>query len=85
MFCNEKKWHFNNFIIDSKIRLCPRLQCLRPDPAAQSVACLTADPGVTSLFQHCQIDHEIISMVIPPFADSRRVVVSYKQKYVHAF
>ena len=31
-----------------------------------------------------EIDHEIIAMVIlPPSADSRRVVVSYKQKYVH--
>ena len=28
-----------------------------------------------------QIDHEIISTAI--LADSRRVVVSYKQKYVH--
>ena len=31
-----------------------------------------------------EIDHEIISTVILlPSADSRRVVVSYKQKYVH--
>ena len=31
-----------------------------------------------------EIDHEIISMVILlPSADSRRVVVSYKRKYVH--
>ena len=31
-----------------------------------------------------EIDHEIISMVILlPIADSRRVVVSYKPKYVH--
>ena len=30
------------------------------------------------------IDHEIISTaILLPFADSRRVVVSYKQKYVH--
>ena len=45
--------------------------------------CLTADPGVTSLFP-VEIDHEIIFMVILlPSADSRRVVVSCKQKYVH--
>ena len=33
-----------------------------------------------------EIDNEIISMAkghTPPSADSRRVVVSYKQKYVH--
>ena len=33
---------------------------------------------------HEIIDHEIISMAILfPSADSRRVVVSYKQNYVH--
>ena len=31
-----------------------------------------------------EIDHEIISMgILLPSADSRRVVVSYKRKYVH--
>ena len=50
---------------------------------------LTADPGVASSipvqsYTFVGIDHEIISMVIlTPSADSRRVVVSYKQKYVH--
>ena len=48
--------------------------------------CLTADPGVASLIlarSHTlgEIDHIIISMAI--FLYSRRVVVSYKQKYVH--
>ena len=48
--------------------------------------CLTADPGVASLIQAqshtlVEIDHEIISTVILPSADSRRVIVSYKQKY----
>ena len=52
-------------------------------------ACLAADPGVVSLIParshtFVEIDHEIISMVIlAPSADSRRVVVSYKRKYVH--
>ena len=62
---------------------------------AQSVICLTADmrltadPGVASLMPIRsptvgQLDHEIISMTIRlPSADSRRVVVSYKPKYVH--
>ena len=51
--------------------------------------CLTADPGVMSLIQarshtFMEIDHETISSVILlPSTDSRRVVVSYKRKYVH--
>ena len=56
--------------------------CLTPD------TCLTADPGVASLIPaqfhtFMEIGHEIISTTILfPFADSRRVVVSYKRKYV---
>ena len=62
---------------------------------AQSVTCLavdtclTADPGVASWIlarSHTlvEIDLEMISTVILlPSADSRRVVVSYKRKYVH--
>ena len=53
-------------------------------------ACLTADPGVASLIParyhtFVEIDHEIISTVILllPLIYSRRVVVSYKRKYVH--
>ena len=51
--------------------------------------CLTADPGVASSippWSHTfmEIDHEIISTaILLPSADSRRVVVSYKQKYMH--
>ena len=51
--------------------------------------CLTADPGVVSLiaaWSHTfvEIDHEIISMAfLLPSADSRRVVVGYKRKFVH--
>ena len=54
----------------------------------QSVMCLTADPGVTSsipALSHtfAKIDHEIISTaILLPSADSRRVRVSYKRKYV---
>ena len=67
-----------------------------PGRVAQSVtclatdACLTADPGVASSIlvrshTFVEIDHEIISTVILLLsADySRRVVVSYKRKYVH--
>ena len=56
---------------------------------AQSVKCLTADPGVASSIparshSFLEIDHEIIPMaILLPFADSRRVVVSHKRKYVH--
>ena len=53
-------------------------------------ACLTADPGVASSIPvrshtFVEIDHEMISMVILllPLIHSRRVVVSYKRKYVH--
>ena len=49
--------------------------------------CLTADPGVASSIPDrsntfVKIDHEIISNLLPS-ADSRSVVVSYKQRYVH--
>ena len=49
-------------------------------------ACLTADPGVQSLTPaqsrtFVEIDHEKISTVI--FLHLRKVVVSYKQTYVH--
>ena len=51
--------------------------------------CLNADPGISRLipaWSHTfvEIDHEIISTtILLPSADSRRVVISYKQKYVH--
>ena len=66
-----------------------------PGRVAQLVMCLTAykclttDPGVTSLIpaqSHTlvEIDHELISTaILLPYADSRRVVVSYKRKYQH--
>ena len=67
-----------------------------PVCVAQSVtclatdACLTADPGVASSIPvrshtFVKIDHEMISTVILllPLIHSRRVVVSYKRKYVH--
>ena len=51
--------------------------------------CLTADPGLQvqsgpgPIFSW-SFDHEIISTaILLPSADSRRVVVSYKGKYVH--
>ena len=51
---------------------------------AQSVVPPIADPGVVSSIlaqshTFAEIDHEIS----PPLADSRRVGVSWKQKYVH--
>ena len=62
---------------------------------AQSVTCLTADMCLTvdpdvvsfiSAWSHTfvEIDHEIISTaILLPSTDLRRVVVSYKLKYVH--
>ena len=72
------------------------LQKFRNNRSAQSVTCLatdvslTADPVVMSLIRarshtFVEIDHEIISTVIlfPSANHSRKVVVSYKRKYVH--
>ena len=56
---------------------------------AQSVMCLTADTGVVNSIPalshiYVAIDHQIISMaILLPSADSRWLVVSNKQKYVH--
>ena len=65
-------------------RVALSVTCLATD------ACLTADPEVPSsipAWYHTfvEIDHEIISTVILllPLIYSRRVVVSYKRKYVH--
>ena len=57
-------------------------------PVVQSVASLITDPGVLSsipALSHVfmEIDHEIFSSHSPPSTDSRRAVVSYKQKYMH--
>ena len=71
------KWPF------SPGRIVQSVICLTAD------LCLTADPGVvSSILAQCltfvEIDHEIISMaILLPSADSRRVIVSYKRKYVH--
>ena len=59
-----------------------------PGHLTQSVACMTADPGVASsipAWSHpfLEIDHEIISTaILLTYADLRRVVVIYKRKYV---
>ena len=67
-------------------RIAQSITCLATD------ACLTANPGVASSIPvrshtFVEIDHEMIFTVIPlPSTDSfisRRVVVSYKRKYVH--
>ena len=64
-------------------RIAQSLTCLTED------TCLTAYPGVASLISalsntFVEIDHEIISMaILLPSLDSRRVVVSFKRKYVH--
>ena len=53
----------------------------------QLVTCLTADPEVSSLIPakshtFVEIVHEIVSKaILLPSAGSRRIVVSYKQKY----
>ena len=66
-----------------------------PGRVAQWVTCLTADtclaadPGITSskpaqFHTFVVIDHDIIpTATLLPSVDSRKVVVSYKRKYVH--
>ena len=54
-------------------------------PIAQSVVRPTADPGLVSFitaWSHTfiEIDHNIISSLSPPSADSRRDAVSYKSE-----
>ena len=64
-------------------RLALSVKCLTAD------MCLTADPGVESSIPpesntFKEIDHKLISMaILLASSDSRRIVVSYKQKYVH--
>ena len=78
------------------LRINVNMPAIVPGRVAQSVtclatdACLTADPGVPSSIPvrshtFVEIDHEMISTVILllPLIHSRRVVVSYKRKYVH--
>ena len=66
-----------------QVWLTQSVKCLTAD------TCLTADQGVTISIPamshtYVEIDHEIISTaILLPSADSRRVVVSYKRKYVH--
>ena len=64
-------------------RVVQSVTCLTAD------VCLTADPGVANSIPvrsntFAEIDQEIISMAnLLPSPYSRRVVISYKQKYVH--
>ena len=61
-------------------RVAQSVMCLATD------ACLTADPGVASSIParyhtFVEIDHAVILLLLLIY--SRRVVVSYKRKYVH--
>ena len=81
----EPTFFFHHFsFFSTPGRVAQSVTCLSSD------ACLTADPGVASSIPaqyhtFMEIDHEIISTVILllPLIYSRRVVVSYKRKYVH--
>ena len=83
--CIIHRWdyvHVTKYIMPG--RVAQSVTCLATD------ACLTADPGVASSIParshtFVEIDREIISAVILllPLIHSRRVVVSYKRKYVH--
>ena len=84
IFLSSKSYHMTFIRNKTIIRLLVHLFVM-----LQSVTCLTWDPAVGSLIParshtFAEIDCEIISTVIlPPSAHSRRVVVSYKRKYVH--
>ena len=61
-------------------RIAQSVTCLAAD------TCLTADPGVARSIPvrsntFAKNDHETVTLL--PSTDSRRVVVSYKRKYVH--
>ena len=68
------------FILSLPGRIVQSVTCLATD------ACLTADQGVASSIPvrphtFVEIDNEMILLL--PLIHSRRVVVSYKRKYVH--
>ena len=80
----------NSHVEANTAKICKTQKLNHAGPRAQSITCLTADPGVASLIQtrfHTFLEtvHEIISTVILLLSliHSRRVVVSYKRKYVH--
>ena len=82
--CTQQGQRSNIYFGSSSTAVAQSVTCLATD------ACLTADPGVASSIParyhtFVEIDHEIISTVILllPLIYSRRVVVSYKRKYVH--
>ena len=73
----------NNVQFDLSLHSLPAIYGQTPGHIAQSVMCLTADPGVTNLilawsYTFMEIDHEIIStaILLPP-ADSRRMCTKY--------
>ena len=74
---------YSSTCLNARLGIAQSVTCLAAD------TCLTTDPGVASLFPawshtFVEIDREIISTaILLHYADSRRVVVSYKQKYVH--
>ena len=84
VFCSDACKEHNSKFFFLPGRVAQSVTCLATD------ACLTADPGVLSSIParshtFVEIDHEIISTVILllPLIYSRRIVVSYKRKYVH--
>ena len=85
-YCSK---HILHHCINARYNVPQISQKLGTGHRAQSVTCLSAYPGIVSSIRvrshtFVEIDHEIISMtILLPSADSRRVVVSYKWKYVH--
>ena len=69
-----------NRLIETFLMTTHNICCLATD------ACLTADPGVASSIParyHTFVEIDLRSFSSLPLIYSRRVVVSYKRKYVH--
>ena len=87
--CRRQKINHKKLTSMQRVKHYPQIIFSWPGGVAQLVTCLTADPGVVSsilAWSHTfmEIDHEIIfTSILLPSADSRRVFVCYKRKYVH--
>ena len=67
------------------MKVCSRTRVSNNDPVGSEAYCRSKGSLILARsHSFVEIDHEIISTVILlPSTDSRRVIVSYKPKYVH--
>ena len=90
-FCPLRSFSYDSFVKFHGKKI-GNYNMTMPGRVAQSVMCLTtdasltADPGVASLIparSHTFMEIELRSFSSLPLNHSRRIVVSYKPKYVH--